>query len=146
MGNPIEDGMSQWHDKFRVPASHSDKQYYKNLGEKNDFPDYSKREDLSNYWAENGYYDPKPSELFRNGTGKEYFEYTNAKALEEASTWRGYRKEYINLVDLTSEHTNMGEWNWKDEWRFHMKSATMGVVSKRRRYKIKNPHWVPSEN
>ena len=42
MGNPIEDAMSDWHERFGVPATKSDKQFYKNLVEKYELARYAK--------------------------------------------------------------------------------------------------------
>ena len=142
MGNLIEDKMEKWHDKFDVPITNSDKKFYKDLGDKYNFKRYP--ENTEYRWSERGCIDAKAIELRKCGTGREYLEYMNNKQIEESSKWLNRQKEFIHLVDLTGEHTGMGKWNWKDKLRWSM--GAFGVVSSRRKYKIKNSHWIGSRD
>ena len=111
MGNPIEDGMSDWHDRFGVPASQSDKQFYKDLGDKYNYPNYGQRTD-HNFKARFKR-DEEAYELLRNYRYREYFELRNQHKLDDArSGKRYYRDEYIELIDTTGEHTSAGRWGF----------------------------------
>ena len=135
MGNPIEDGMSDWHDTIGVPASQSDKQFYKDLGDKYNYPNYGQRTD-HNFKSRF----PRDEELDRiraTGNKRDYWAYVSAKKESEMGT-KYYRQEYVELFDTTGEHTGTGKWGWRDD----LEMSITNKVPKRRRYKVKNPYWI----